>query len=104
MAANPALVSAHDRSLVPAPFQGEHIALGRHGVELALDNVQTRTGKCVSRRNQLFWYNTVPLGRGPVQPAQSALRHIFASLPISLRGIRSQGMTSGAIPLSHSLE
>ena len=45
MAANPALVAGPDRTLVPAPFQGEHIALGRHGVELALDNVQTRSGK-----------------------------------------------------------
>ncbi len=48
MAANPALVAGPDRTLVPAPFQGEHIALGRQGVELALDNVQTRSGKCVS--------------------------------------------------------
>ena len=47
MAANPALVAAPDGNLVPAPFQGEHIALQRHGVEFALDNVQTRGGKCV---------------------------------------------------------
>ena len=50
MAANPALVAAECGNLVPAPFQGEHIALQRHGVELALDNVQMRGGKCVRDR------------------------------------------------------
>ena len=55
MAANPALVASPDRQLVPAPFRGEHIALGRQGVELALDNVQTRGGGCVPIRHHRYF-------------------------------------------------
>jgi hypothetical protein len=44
MAANPALVSSPD-GLAPAPFQGETIALARHGVDIAIDGLRTANGK-----------------------------------------------------------
>ncbi len=45
MAANPALIQTTDGHSVPAPFPQETIALSRGCIDLALDNLQTRTGK-----------------------------------------------------------
>ena len=47
MAANPALLARPDGTLIPAPFQGECIALARPGVEFSVDNIRSRSGKCV---------------------------------------------------------
>ncbi len=44
MAANPPLVQAQG-TLFPAPYSGEAIALGRDGVEIALQGVRTQSGK-----------------------------------------------------------
>ena len=45
MAANPPLVMGYSGLLTPAPFAGEQFVLGRDGVQIALDNVVTRTKK-----------------------------------------------------------
>lgn len=48
MAANPALIARQDGTFLPAPFQGEYIALARPGVEFSIDNIRSRSGKCAS--------------------------------------------------------
>jgi hypothetical protein len=45
MAANPALVRGFNNELIPQPFPGEVIALARAGVDLCIDNIQSRSGK-----------------------------------------------------------
>ena len=46
MAANPPLTqSQFAGSLVPTPYDGEQVVLGRGGVRLVIDNVRTASGR-----------------------------------------------------------
>ena len=56
MSANPRLISVPGAGLLPLQYDRESLALRREGLEVALDGVQTRTGKWSAHGN-LFLSN-----------------------------------------------